>query len=100
MTYGRALTLLADPTRRQLLERLAEHPQSVTDLAQGLSVSRPAVSQHLKSMLEANLVSVRQEGTRNIYSARAEALGELRAYVELLWRDVLNQYAKGEEDER
>jgi DNA-binding transcriptional ArsR family regulator len=56
------------------------------------------VSQHLKVLLDADLVSVRRQGTRHIYSARAEALGDLRAYVDLLWRDILAQYADvGEE---
>ncbi len=93
MTYGSALALLADPTRRLLFERLAEKPLSVGELAEGLSVSRPAVSQHLRALLEADLVTLRREGVRNIYSARPEALGELRAYVDGLWNDILEQYA-------
>ena len=98
MAYASALALLADPTRRQLFERLAERPQSVGQLAEGLAVSRPAVSQHLKALRGAELVSVRQEGARNIYSARPEALGELRTYVDLLWRDVLGQYENIEDE--
>jgi len=99
MAYESALTLLSDPTRRLLFERLAERPRNVAELADGLSVSRPAVSQHLRALREADLVSMRRDGTRHIYSARAEALGELRTYVDLLWRDALSHYADVEEQD-
>lgn len=101
MAYENALALLADGTRRRLFERIAERPRSVNELADGLSVSRPAVSQHLKALRDADLIAVRREGTRNIYSARPEALGELRAYVDALWQGVLDRYADKEAaDER
>jgi DNA-binding transcriptional ArsR family regulator len=92
MAYESAIQVLADQTRRKLFERIAERPQSVNELAKGLSVSRPAVSQHLKALRDADLVRFRQEGTRRVYSARTEALGELRSYIDLLWHDVLEQY--------
>lgn len=93
MAYGTALALLADPTRRRIFERVAEQPRSVGDIAAGLPVSRPAVSQHLKALRDAGLISSHREGTRHIYAARPEALGELREYVEGIWRDVLQSYA-------
>jgi DNA-binding transcriptional ArsR family regulator len=99
MAYANALAVLADPTRRKVLEMLAERPRTVGEIAAELPVSRPAVSQHLKALKDADLVDLRQEGARNIYSARPEQLGELRAYVDRMWQDVLSQYersAKGE----
>jgi len=62
MAYGTALAVLADPTRREVFERLARGPQAVGDLARGLPVSRPAVSQHLKVLKEAGLVTDRPDG--------------------------------------
>lgn len=93
MNYAIVMAALADSTRRTLFERLSERALSVTELAAGLPVSRPAVSQHLKVLTEAELVEMRRDGARRIYSARPEALGELRAYVDGLWQDVLASYA-------
>lgn len=88
MPYERALAALSDPTRRSLFERVVAAPRSVGELAKGLPVSQPAVSQHLKVLKEAGLVAERREGTRRIYSADAAALGELRAYVDAMWREA------------
>ena len=74
MAYGNALAVLADPTRRQVFERLRAGPRPVNLLAAGLPVSRPAVSQHLKVLKEAGLVEERSEGVRRIYSLRREGL--------------------------
>ncbi len=93
MTYLNSLAALADPTRRQVFEEIATKPRSVGDLAAGLPVSRPAVSQHLKVLSDAGLVVCRSEGTRNIYTARPEGLAELRAWVDRFWTDVLESYA-------
>jgi DNA-binding transcriptional ArsR family regulator len=93
MTYDSTLQALADPTRRQLFETLAGGPASVGELAETLPVSRPAVSQHLKVLAEAGLVSVRAEGTRRIYMARREGLAELRGWLERYWDDVLAAFA-------
>ncbi len=73
------------------MERLARRPETVGDLASDFQVSRPAVSQHLRTLREAGLVNVRQQGTRRIYSARPEALGELRAYLDRMWGEALAQ---------
>src|SRR5438876_10128390 len=78
MAYTTALAVLADPTRRKVFERLRTGPRAVNALADGLPVSRPAVSQHLKALKDAGLVEERSEGTRRIYSLRPEGLRELR----------------------
>lgn len=89
MAYGNALAVLADPTRRQVFERLRAGPRPVNLLAAGLPVSRPAVSQHLKALKEAGLVEERSEGVRRIYSLRREGLLELRDWLDSFWGDAL-----------
>ena len=89
MTYGASLAALADPTRRQIFERVLTAPQPVGAIAEGLPVSRPAVSQHLKVLKEAGLISERRQGTRRLYVADPQALGELRTAIEAMWRDAL-----------
>ncbi len=89
MTYGAALAALADPTRRRIFERVLTAPQPVGAIADGLPVSRPAVSQHLKVLKEAGLISERRRGTRRLYVADPQALGELRTVIEAMWRDAL-----------
>lgn len=93
MTYDIALTALADPTRRAIFEwlRLAEH--SVGEIAVRAGVSQPAVSQHLKVLREARLVTHRKEGAKRIYSASAKGLEGLRRWIESMWDDVLEAYA-------
>lgn len=93
MTYDSTLTALADPTRRKIYERVAVAPSSVATIAGHLPVSRPAVSQHLKALSDAGLVTVTKQGTRNIYAARAEGLADLRRYLDRLWGDVLTSFA-------
>lgn len=89
MAYGNALAVLADPTRRQVFERLREGPRAVNAIAAGLPVSRPAVSQHLKVLKDAGLVEERSEGVRRIYSLRREGLAELRDWLDSFWDDAL-----------
>jgi DNA-binding transcriptional ArsR family regulator len=84
-----ALAAIADPTRRQVFERLAAGPRSVGELARGLPVSRPAVSQHLKVLKEAGLVADRAEGTRRVYEIDPHGLGALRAWLDQFWGDAL-----------
>ena len=85
-TYrGHGLSALADPTRRTIFERVAERPQAVGELAGELPVSRPAVSQHLKVLKDAGLVTDRAVGTRRIYAVDPEGLGMLRAYLDQFW---------------
>jgi DNA-binding transcriptional ArsR family regulator len=92
MAYGSALAVLADPTRRQVLERLRAGPRPVNAIAAGLPVSRPAVSQHLKVLKEAGLVEERSEGVRRIYSVRHEGLLELRVWLDSFWNDALDAF--------
>lgn len=94
MTYGDSFLALSDPTRRLVFEKIAENPRSVRELADGLPVSRPAVSQHLKVLLDAGLVAAKPAGTRRIYSLRREGVAELRAYLDQFWGDVLEEFAK------
>lgn len=88
-----------------MFERLREGPRSVGELARGLPVSRPAVSQHLRVLKRAGLVRERREGTRNYYSVNGDALAELRAYFEGFWDEALTAFKAaaesegGEEDE-
>src|SRR3977135_3155184 len=81
MAYDTALTALADPTRRQVFERLRSGPPPVGAIARGMPVSRPAVSQHLKVLKEAGLVSDRPEGTRRVYYIDPHGLGALRGWL-------------------
>ncbi len=92
MAYGQAIAALADPTRRTVLERLRKGPQSVGALAVGLAVSRPAVSQHLKVLEGAGLVSARREGTRRIYRVELQGLAEVRRYLDTFWGDILEAF--------
>jgi len=89
-----ALDVLSDPTRRAVLDLVRQRPRSVTELADALPVSRPAVSQHLRALKQARLVSDHAEGTRRIYSLDPSGVGELRDYVEQLWRTALVSFAE------
>src|SRR5262245_12180069 len=93
MPYAVVLTALADPTRRLLYERMRRRPYTVGELTQIARVSQPAVSQHLRVLEEAKLVTHRREGTRRFYSADPRGLAELREYVDSMWDDVLAAYA-------
>jgi DNA-binding transcriptional ArsR family regulator len=83
---------LADPTRRAIFARLTEGPSPVGEVARGLPVSRPAVSQHLKVLKQAGLVVDRPEGTRRIYRVDANGLAALRAQLEQFWSGALANY--------
>jgi DNA-binding transcriptional ArsR family regulator len=83
---------LGDPTRRQIFERLREGPRSVGELAEGLPVSRPAVSQHLRVLKQAGLVSDRKNGTRRLYRVEPEALLEIRDMFDRFWTDALERF--------
>ena len=100
MTYGSAIAVLADPTRRAVFEKLRHGPLAVNLLAAGLPVSRPAVSQHLKALKAAGLVEERSEGVRHIYSVRREGLQELRDWLDSFWDDALEAFRKEAEKPR
>lgn len=93
MAYERILTALADTTRREIFEDLRRGPQSVSELAKGRAVSRPAVSQHLKVLDQAGLVSAEARGTARIYRLNHAGLAPLRAYVDTFWTGVLDAFA-------
>lgn len=108
MTYGishkesaheEALSALADPTRRAVFERLRAGPMSVGEIARGLPVSRPAVSQHLKVLKAAHLVRDEARGTARIYRIHAPALVELRAWLDSFWDTTLDRFKDYVEDD-
>jgi len=100
MAYEAALVALSDPTRRLVFERILTAPRPVSVIAEGMPVSRPAVSQHLKVLKEAGLITERRNGTRRLYAANPQALGELRAAIEAMWHEALGAMAATVEEER
>jgi len=84
---------LSDPTRRHIFERLEAGGRSVGELAKGLPVSRPAVSQHLKVLKEAGLVAGRAEGTRRVYHIDPKGLAAMRAWLDRFWTTALDNFA-------
>ncbi len=80
-----AFAAIADPNRRYLLEELRRGPKTVNELAAGLPVSRPAVSQHLKVLLGAGLVNVRAEGTRRVYTIVNAGFLKLNLWLDQFW---------------
>jgi DNA-binding transcriptional ArsR family regulator len=89
----RVFAALHDPTRRAVLERLRDGPKPVGQIARGLPVTRPAVSQHLKVLKEAGLVDDRSEGTRRIYQIDPKGLGAMRAWLDQFWDAALTAFA-------
>ncbi len=83
---------LGDPTRLAIAERLAEGPKAVTELAATLPVSRPAVSQHLKILKDAGLVTHRPDGNRRIYQLDPRGLAALREQLDSFWSKSLDAY--------
>jgi len=92
MAYDSALTALADPTRRRVFEKLRSGPKAVGVIARGMPVSRPAVSQHLKVLKEAGLVTDRPEGTTRVYYIDPGGLGALRSWLDQFWDQALARF--------
>jgi DNA-binding transcriptional ArsR family regulator len=92
MTYDGALVALADPTRRHVFEQLRSGPKSVGDIAARLPVSRPAVSQHLKVLRDAGLVSNRPQGARRLYFLDPRGLRALRTWLDEFWNQALEAF--------
>ena len=93
MTYATtSWSALGDPTRRAIFERLIDQPSAVADLARGLPVSRPAVSQHLKVLKDAGLVFDTQAGKQRIYQVDPEGLAAFRAELDRFWTKTLATY--------
>jgi len=100
-TYQNGFSALADPTRRRIFERLARRPSAVGELAEGLPVSRPAVSQHLRVLADAGLVAATREGNRRLYRVEPDAIAGMRSYLDRFWTDALAAFedaARAEED--
>ena len=91
-TNEHPLDALGDPTRRQVFELLRGGVRSVGELAAELPVSRPAVSQHLRVLERAGLVSHRREGTRHLYAVNGDGVAELRKWVEGFWDEALARF--------
>jgi len=87
MNLEEAFLAIADPNRRAILEELRRTPRTVSELAAGLPVSRPAVSQHLKVLLDAGLVSVRPEGTKRIYAVENTGFLRLNIWLDQFWNE-------------
>jgi DNA-binding transcriptional ArsR family regulator len=94
MSYGATLEVLADPTRREIVDRLRMGPATVGDIAGGLPVSRPAVSKHLRLMLRAGVVHMEINGTRHLYSLDLAKIDELRRYLDRFWDAQLERFKK------
>ncbi|MDX6483421.1 MAG: hypothetical protein QOE95_1192 [Gaiellaceae bacterium] len=99
MAYALAIQALGDPTRRSIFERLRAGPRAVGELARELPVSRPAVSQHLRVLKEAGLVTEQRNGTRRIYGVDAASVAELRDYFDGFWSDALESFKQAVEQE-
>jgi DNA-binding transcriptional ArsR family regulator len=101
ITYADAqLEALGDATRRSILTHLRRGPIAVGRLAQEFPISRPAISQHLRILKEARLVSDRAEGNRRLYELNPEGLAALRAYFDQFWSDALTAFQKKVESTR
>lgn len=96
---GLALESLGDPTRRAIFESLVAGPKPVRALADGLPVSRPAVSQHLKVLKESGLVTDRAEGTRRVYRVLPAGVSAIREYLDRMWDESLTAFAAVVEQE-
>jgi len=93
------LAALGDPTRLAIFHLLAQHPRAVNELAQGMPVSRPAVSQHLRVLKQARLVRDQRMGTRRVYELNPEGIALLRDHFANLWNQSLTAFKKFAEEE-
>jgi DNA-binding transcriptional ArsR family regulator len=99
MAY-KVMAALADPMRQEILEKLRAGPRPVGEIAAGMAISRPAVSQHLKVLKESGLVAETRAGTRHYFAIAPEGIGPLRAYLDDLWGDALTAFARHVEREQ
>jgi DNA-binding transcriptional ArsR family regulator len=100
MAYQDPMDALGDRTRRAIFEQLRKGPRAVGEIAGELPVSRPAVSQHLRVLKEAGLVTERRNGTRRIYRVDPDGLAGLRSYFDEFWNEALAAFKAAAEDER
>jgi DNA-binding transcriptional ArsR family regulator len=99
-THESALDALGDRTRRAILEQLRDGPKPVVEIARHLPVGRPAVSQHLKILKEAGLVSDKAVGTRRVYEVDPDGIEAVRRYLGSFWSDALSRFKTGIEKDR
>jgi len=99
MNAERALDALGDPTRRGVFKRLRHRTPSVREIADGMNVTRPAVSQHLKVLKAAGLVVVRAEGTRRLYAVDKRGIEAMRSWIDGFWDDALVAFKRAAEQE-
>jgi DNA-binding transcriptional ArsR family regulator len=92
------LDALGDPTRRAILARLLQGPASVGKLSETFPISRPAVSQHLRILKDAHLVTDQTQGTRRVYQVHREGFDSLRAYFDQFWTSALDAFKKKAEE--
>src|SRR5882672_9437080 len=97
MSYATTLEILADPTRRAIVDHLRRGPAPVSQIAARLPVSRPAVSKHLKLMLEAGVVRMETNGTRHFYEIDLKKIEEVRRYLDSFWDKALDRFKKAAE---
>ncbi|PJI92398.1 ArsR family transcriptional regulator [Yoonia maricola] len=98
MDYEDAIAALADPTRRVIIDRLRSGALPVGAIAQGMTISRPAVSQHLRVLSDAGLLTVTPAGNRRLYAIAPEGVAGLRAYLDSLWDDAFAAFARAAEE--
>jgi DNA-binding transcriptional ArsR family regulator len=98
-TYQDGIAAIGDPTRRAIFELLAEGPTPVGELAARLPVSRPAVSQHLKVLLDAGLVRQRSAGTRRLYTLDPDGVAAMRRYLDRFWNEALADFKRAVEED-
>ncbi|MEZ5279151.1 MAG: metalloregulator ArsR/SmtB family transcription factor [Acidimicrobiales bacterium] len=94
MANEAALQAIGNPTRRRVLELLRSGERTVGELTEEMPITQGAVSQHLKVLKDAGIVQVRSEGTRHLYSVDLGGLGEIRAWVDSFWDDVLDAFVR------
>jgi DNA-binding transcriptional ArsR family regulator len=94
---ARVLDALGDPTRRAVFQRLREGARSVTEISRGMKVTRPAVSQHLRVLKDARLVTQHADGTRRLYAIDSRGVEALRAWLDTLWDTALAAFKEAAE---
>jgi DNA-binding transcriptional ArsR family regulator len=87
--YDKAFNALGDPSRRAIFEKLRDRPLAVVDIADGLPISRPAVSQHLKVLKEARLITINRKGTKNFCQVDPDGVIAMRFYLDQFWDTAL-----------
>lgn len=98
MTYEDTITALADPTRRVIIDRLRMGALPVGAIAAGMEISRPAVSQHLRVLSDAGLLTVTPSGNKRLYAIAPDGVDDLRRYLDSLWDDVLDAFARAAQE--